>query len=344
MTIRTFVAVLIVSSFALAQSATELPTIDQLKEQLNAGKTAEAMKGINRLVALKGPAAAAYDKYELYMLRGEADIRMKAMIPAAEAFAAAQKETNDDKKKLTARANEILARQSKPTGYVPRTPSTRATTRQAGAKPGAPLPIVDADSRKVAFGALFDDAMTQIHPKIAMAKNAKSLAPLVDVIKQLSDLKAIELAAEDSDQQAKQVGAELTTHAHELLADAVKSMSDRVDAIARNAAQQQMVTDPQTNMRVLQPVGPTYQEDKDLTSIVDTCQKIEQFAKDMADQGNQLQQDGTEARAVITRANAVPRPTITTGFGRGYNTGGYNTGQTTPGTITPPIVPVPRTR
>src|SRR5688500_16894818 len=98
---------------ALAQPA--LPTVQQLEQQLDTNPQ-EVLRGVARLLALKGAAAQQYDRYELFSLRGEASLRTKAMPAAAEAFAMAGKETTDPAKKATARANEILIRRSKATG------------------------------------------------------------------------------------------------------------------------------------------------------------------------------------------------------------------------------------
>src|SRR5438874_1549053 len=76
----------------------ELPAIEQLKSQL-ATQPQEVLKSASKLLALKGDAAKAYDRYELLSLRGEAALRTKANTMAVEAFAAAGKETNDEQKK-----------------------------------------------------------------------------------------------------------------------------------------------------------------------------------------------------------------------------------------------------
>src|SRR5262245_46292561 len=111
---RLVVVLLMFASTAVAQPANQLPSVDQLRAQLDTNPAA-VLQGVARSLALKGPAAATLDRYELFMLRGEAHLRNKAMPAAAEAFAAAGKETTDAAKKTTARATEVLARKSKAT-------------------------------------------------------------------------------------------------------------------------------------------------------------------------------------------------------------------------------------
>jgi hypothetical protein len=113
-----------------------LPTVDALRQQLAAGQQQEVLRQVQRLLALKGPAAQQYDRYELFMLRGEAALRNKAMPMAADAFKAAQKETTDADKQSIARATELLVRRSKQTGYVPKT-APRPAVAPVEPPPGA---------------------------------------------------------------------------------------------------------------------------------------------------------------------------------------------------------------
>ena len=145
----------VLASQALAQAAEPLPTIEQLKQSLQANKPQEVLSGVAKILAIRGEAAKAYDRYELFSLRGEAYLRNKAMPPAAEAFVNAAKETTDPQKQASARANEILIRKSKATGYLPK-PAPR-TPGAAATKPSGPMPIVEPADRKEAMVALFTD-------------------------------------------------------------------------------------------------------------------------------------------------------------------------------------------
>src|SRR5688572_10394377 len=156
---------LLASTLAAQPAATALPTMEQLQQQLDSNPQ-EALRGIARLLAIKGPAAQQYDRYELMMLRGEASLRTKAMPAAADAFAAAAKETTAPAKQAAAKANEILTRRSKQTGYVPTRASTRPT---AGVKPGQPMPILQPEDRKAAMNALLADALVTLAPRVKTA-------------------------------------------------------------------------------------------------------------------------------------------------------------------------------
>ncbi len=237
----------------------------------------------------------------------------------------------------------MLVRQSKPTGRTCLARRQRRDPSPANrppVKPGSPIPIIDPGIRaRLRSKLLLNDATAQIQPKIAAAQSAKTLVPLVDAIKQVSDLRAIELAAEDSDERAKQVGSDLVAHAHDLISAALRDLSARVDAIYRDASQKQFAVNPTTLMQVETNVGPSYAEDQELKNIIATCDRIIQFAGDLSAfvPGTQLQQDVTDAKTQRDRATKVPRRDFTN------TTNTITTPIQVPTRIQTPIVPVPRT-
>src|SRR4051812_40079846 len=179
-----FLLLLVLASpYSLAQSSTDAPpSVEQLKALLAQQKYQDVIRGVARNLALKGPAAQSVDRYAMLMLRGEAYLRTRAVPPAVEAFAAAEKETTDASKRDLARANQILLKKSKPQGYLPRPSPT--------SKPAA-IPIAEEADRKAAWAALLNDELTAAAPKVKAATAGNSLNPIIDVARTLGDLHAV---------------------------------------------------------------------------------------------------------------------------------------------------------
>jgi hypothetical protein len=126
---------------------------------------------------------------------------------AMDAFSQASRATDDPQKQAVARATEILIRRSKPLGYVPRTARAggcepRVAKAPAAAAPKAqasqPIPIMEAADRKQAFAALFADEFAVVDPKVKAATKSNALPPVIDAIKSVGDLRAVEIAANGS--------------------------------------------------------------------------------------------------------------------------------------------------
>jgi hypothetical protein len=302
-----FLLIFCFASLALAVPApNNLPTIDDLKQQLAEGKSQDVMRNVQKLLNLKGDAAASYDRYELFMLRGEAALRNKAMPMAAESFANAAKETTDEQKKSIARANEILTRKSKATGYVSK---ANASLRPApGQKPPGPLPIIDQADRKAAMTALFSDEFTAIQPKLNAAKNATSLNPIADAAKTLGDMQALEVAATDSSEKTKSISAEIGDRAHTLISDALRTMQARTEEIWASASRKTYNEDQFGRKTYNTGLwGTTSTEQNDLKGIIGTCEKVTPTAQDFATvTGNAaLKTDAEQAQQLWARAKEV---------------------------------------
>lgn len=286
-----------------------LPSIESLKQQLAAGENQEVLRTVAKLLALKGQAAQAYDRYELLMLRGEASLRNKAMPMASEAFKMAQQETDDADKQAAARAIELLVRKSKQTGYVPKLAPTAAPGAQpAAGTPREQIPIIDEADRKQAFAALLNDELSVLEPKVKASAKATSLAPIVELARALADLRAVEVAAGEQAQRTKSIGSMLGARAHELIAGAMDGMDRQVEEIWDDASQQRYSRDRfgyvQRNYGMK---GMNSMQAKTLKDVVVTCEKIVPVARDLAmvTEGSELQTDAKAAETLYNRARQV---------------------------------------
>jgi hypothetical protein len=219
---------------APASARDALLTMDDLREQFKQEKYQDVLKHIQRLLQLKGDAATAYDRYDLFCLRGESFLRIKSMTLAADAFNDAAETAKDDSKKQgVAKGTAVLIRRSKQVGYVPR--PAKAERGKPPPPPPAPMQIIEKADRQAAFTRLLEDERAAVVPKLEAAQNGTSLPSIVDVARLLSDLQAVEIAATGKDDQTQAMTKDLVAKAHDLIATALDSMNDRLEDAFRVA-------------------------------------------------------------------------------------------------------------
>ena len=304
--INVAVVLLFIASSAVAQPANQVPSVEQLSAQLDTSPQA-VLQGVARLLAMKGPAAAQLDRYELFMLRGEAHLRNKAMPAAADAFAAAGKETTDPAKKSTARATEVLVRKSKATGYVPKPPKPGAAP---ATRPVAPIiPIIKPDDRKQAMEALLNDEMAVAQPKLRAADNAQALPPIIEGVRVLFDLNALEKASTGQDAQTKGLSANMGKRAHMMISSALDNMSKRTEEIWRSASTPNRTINAVTNTYDTNPsmAGLMSNDTKFLKQTIVDCEKIAPVAAELGTVtgGPELAGDAAAAEKLYLRAKEV---------------------------------------
>ena len=293
------------SAQAPAPAGEAPPTVEQLKDLLKQQKYSEVLRGVAKCMALKGPAAQNYDRYDLLMLRGETYLHTHANAAAADAFAAAQNQTTDAARKDTARANEVLIRRSKPQGYLSKGSATTKPTL---------LPIADEADRKAAFAALLSDELSAAAPKVKTATAGNTLPPIIDVARMLSDLRAIETAGGGSGEQVKGVATKLGDHAHLLIADALKKTDTRVEECWHSGSRRryQLNADGTRGDQLYGMIGLTSVESGDLNNAMATCEKVAPVASglaavagDSAELASNLTADAKEAQRLAARAKEV---------------------------------------
>src|SRR5688572_14182323 len=151
--------VLFVGATALAapHAPEKAPTTDQIYASLEDADYQKVLKQVAAALAVKGDLAEAYDRRELFVLRGEAQLRLKNTAAAAASFDEAARHTVLEEKAGVHRATAELIRRSKKGVYAP-----PAKVGQAAPKP---LDVADPAARRQAFVAMFDGA----RPKVVAA-------------------------------------------------------------------------------------------------------------------------------------------------------------------------------
>ena len=227
----------LVAGVPAARAAVE--SQDQLQSLYNEGKYAELVPKLNAALALKGPGAAAYDKYQLFMLKGEAQLRTSGAASAVPAFRAASMATTDEKQVSAARALAALMGRTSGTKYKAKpAPAAKAAKGVAAAPATQPatFDVTNVDDRKQAFAALFTEMLAADTPVVDRAKKATALAALTTAATSLSDLRPVEVEATGDDAQSKDLLKSVGDRAVELMTKATDQLTDQVKTIGDNAA------------------------------------------------------------------------------------------------------------
>ena len=241
MTVRTRLAQ--TSAILLATVLTTTPfasaaveSQDELQHLFNDGKYTELLPKLNAALALKGPGAAAYDKYQLLMLKGETQLRTTGASAATTTFRAAAAATTDDKQVASARALAALMARTTGTKFKPKpTPAVKG----AAATPAAPVVMLDVvvpEDRKQAFTDLFAEMLATAGPVVDRAKKSTGLPPITTAAASLADLRPVELEATGDDAQSKDLLKAVGERAVELMTKADEQMAEQVKAIDDSAS------------------------------------------------------------------------------------------------------------
>jgi hypothetical protein len=269
--------VLVFACVHLARAATPanepLPTEDDLRQLFKAGDYQPLVLKATRILQLKGDAAKKYKRYDILMLKGEAQLRLKQLPGAIESFAAAAKEAKEPKEVNLAAALEILVRKSPGGKYILK------------GLPGSPpdqYDIADEQGRKRAFEALYSDEASAAGPKIKAAENAQSLPPILDGLKVVSRLRILELIAKGTDEKTTDSAKELGVHAAKLMTAAVDGLRRDVQIISARANSTIRSTNPQSGTTAgYQQRGLWPADTKALREYINTADQITQAAKDL---------------------------------------------------------------
>jgi len=225
------------SSLVLA-AAPDVPSMDQIQKDYEAKKYQDVIKETSLALPLTADPSKGYDKSALLALKGESQLQLKQMAPASESYAAAAKEAKDPGLADLYRATSVLIKRSPGGNYLPKQPSTKPAGAASAAPAGKaePINIIEMKTRKEALVALFNDESKVVGAKIDSLKNQNSLSPtLMDGIKQVGDLRGIEMVATGADTTSSQMLATVGGHVSDLINNAMKQMTQDVDKLSAKA-------------------------------------------------------------------------------------------------------------
>jgi hypothetical protein len=237
MKLLTFRSALLMLAFFLSPmlchiaAAAPVASKDELQGMFDQGQYRELVPALNKSLADKSVLAKPDEHYALLMLKGEAMLRMKASASAQDAFHAASLVVGaDDKSVSIANATVSLVKRSGNAKYQPKTKDGTSTGQQPA------IDILNTDTRKQAFAALFTDLYEPAKPIVATAEKATSLEAILDVVPQLSEIRDVEIAATGSDTESKELLQELATHAIDMMNAALKPMESSLTTMSKQSS------------------------------------------------------------------------------------------------------------
>ena len=315
----------VIAGFAHGQANEPLPSMQELQQLQTDKQWQPLLQKLQRVLALRGDAAKNYDRYALFMMKGEAQAQLKQPGPAASAFAEAAKEAQTDKNKAAvASATGLLIKRSQTFVYKRKSPTTQPSDPKE-------IDVLDPTKRKDGFAALAADELAALQPKVKAATSANNLKPVIELMKSMEDLRNAELAAEGNTSKSDSLLPPLAAHSKELSAKYVADQKRVVDDIEHKANQTIDVGPDRRGSyqgrsfeRKFKKRGLTSPDQSALKSAMQACNEIATGDKEMADAfgadlGKPLLDVANDAKAVADKAETVLKAdyTITTSDPKG---------------------------
>jgi hypothetical protein len=240
------------------------------------GQYREALRSLQRVLGLKGAAAAPYNRAEMLMLRAECQLQIREPSAALTTLDAVAKEARGSKDQASnpdmfgkALALTVLVNKSANLQYTPKT--------RTGPLAPKPINILDRAARPEAYKALFTDILPDAKAKVRAMENTTALQPLLDTAKALAALRGMEKVANGAEDESAMLANQLATRATILLGNSVADMNAAADSIAATANQifttPVMRVDPVTKKSVIDQVPHRQGLVNDLPARLKTIQQ-----------------------------------------------------------------------
>jgi hypothetical protein len=236
-----------------------------------------AVKLATKALALHGPAAAGLSRFQLMMLKGDAQAGMKSISTAVMTYKQAMKETKDVREIALAKWTAELFHTANSNVFTPKVTAV-------GAPPVGPFDLMIPDQRKAALGVLLDDDLAQIDPKLKAAVVSQNLPSIWPVLQQVEDLDQLDVIANGSDDKTATLASSLLDHSRNLLTTALKEYWARVGDIDTRAnlttttQQQVYINNALVTQNVTKKNGLTQSNVSELKNIIAMAQKIHDAA------------------------------------------------------------------
>ena len=264
--------ILITAARALAQtrpSEPSPPSMHELQRMFDAREYQDVVRHAVKVLALKGEAAAQYDRHELLRLKAESHLRLGDAEPAAKAFEDAAVVAKDEATAALDRATALLSRRARQNIYRPKTPSSAF-----GAGEG--LPVLDPVGRKLALRALYDDERAAAQKRMEVPPRA-ALSDLIAALDVAAPIRTLELGSTGASSETDAVIAPLCERAQEMIGDEIKSMSSRVDKLDKAANKKKKMGSAYRKR------GLSADEQAELRDVVRKCEQFGAAARQLAD-------------------------------------------------------------
>jgi hypothetical protein len=273
--------------------------MQEIHAKFVAGDYNGVLHDLAHVLTLGGKAGEGYDKYELLVLRGETNLRLKQGPAAAVAFKQAAAQTKDVQKAAIAMATDLLILRSPQFQYVPR--------KVEGGRHKEPIGIVDAKTRKQAIAALYEDERDAAAGALAQGKKAVSLPQIASAVKaiQAHNLVALDRAAHENVDDVKEATGDLRARTRELILGALEQMSKQESEIANSA--DKMIRIPAARAGepdTVQRRGLQGSDHQNLRALVQGCQQISQASVELL---GVLSDNPTDANDLVEKAGVIQK-------------------------------------
>lgn len=298
---------LIVAPSLFAAGPEPLATQEEIQKAYASGQYAQVLQKLTRVLVLKGKAAEPYDRHALLRLKGEAHLHMKALVPAAQAFAEAAKETNDGPSTALDLSTELLIKKSSPgLVYQPKAKDPTDKTKSLSA-----MDIGDPENRKKAIELLFADEWAVIEAKVNAIRLQRTLPPILESLPAIRNVRWLEMASTGKDEKSKELVVDLQKRAKTILDTTIKDMTENTDSIEKSAAEvvtaSVPVNDKQTGKILgfrteFRYRGPTPKQNSALQDVAATSLKIRDSSDEL---GGSLGATGKEFDSIKDSAGKL---------------------------------------
>lgn len=264
-------------TFALAPAPPAPPSIGEAQADFASGDYAGCLRKISSLLGTRQVKPGSPERYDLLVLRGECMLRLKQRAAAQEAFGAAamvMKNRQDLPRVAAAKGMSVLVKESPGLTYKP---GRKSNDQGASSPADAAIDIVNPDSRKVAFQALYQDKAAELAPVIAKAMQDKSLVPINSLLPDAWELYTADFCAKGDAARTEDTLVALGAHARTLMGDELNGL------IARREELRHLATEPTVSGIGNQSIsyrGLNSHERKELADMADQLMKIQRTAED----------------------------------------------------------------
>lgn len=263
----------------LLAAAREVATTAEIRQMVTDKQFKRVLREVARAMQLKGDDAAPYDRGELLLLRADAQLGMRIEPSAAKSFRdAAEAPATSPDVRDTGRAMSLLMSRSERLVY----------TTRSGDAPGREIDIVN--DRKAALEALLADELAAYEPKIRAAKEKKSIAEVLETVKGVEPIAAVERAATGSTRRTDELRSGFVGQVETLLDDALVELDRRADDVETRARALIAVPQeiragqaPPKTMKV-KKTGLSPADEAALKGVMDTCREIVSRNREVAQQ------------------------------------------------------------
>jgi hypothetical protein len=266
------------------------PPMAELRQMLQDKNYQPLVDTLTALLAR--PPDGAYDRGELLMLRGEAELQLNRPAAAASSFDSAAREATQPPAAAKGMAMAALARKAPDMKFVARTGDHR----------GHAWDITDAHTRSEALAALYADELAAATGRLQAANRATNLTPILQVLPLIAELAAIETTVTGEALQTTSVATDVGLRAHALMEAALDDMNSRVAQINKAADVNKQYS---VNGRgTWDQVGLNADMKNELGQIIQTCGQIVTAAHDLRAATKLDELEATGNRAGQTKLDA----------------------------------------